>query len=969
MMKGKLMKSLFRGKGVPRTPGAPGGSLDGGAMEVEEEVGSRLRVHSEENHSNNSLDSPNSESPRSWPSTFTTPMSYIKDRKKRKASKFHIASPFEGEKGEDNVFGAEEHNLSQSIHSDSVSFVSFNDSPAGGEEEGDGAVATKIKSDNYQVHFQQLKLQIEVQQKMISDYEASKVGYDQKVTDMTTELARRDQEAKVMKEELHGKKRLEILIQDLREKLQHLESENRNLQQRVNESSPLTDHQKELLLQNRMKSCSAPPSIMAGSLEGGSGGVLADSGEELSNEWEVKSSGGSSVHSEVSVACLQDKLVQMEENNYSTHEELQATLQELTDLQHQLEELQSENRTLGDEKALLYESLCQQTEKLEACRSQLESTRQLLLQKEDHDRMGQSEREKKLMEVLKSAQDERDRLDVKSNELNATVEELRTSSENNGREMSLCQERMAFLERTLHTIRKEKEHAERELNDLKNDLSCKNMELARLQTLNENFKTKLEELEAARDAVDKTEIEAKLDELRREKDGLETILSETSQQRDKAEFEAGKLKDASLTMKQELEFAIQEKLEKISQLETKVTKMNEEKTKIILELQDLQNSVTELEVKCQHHLTDKRELRASLSEIQKNNTDLQSIFQSKMTELESQLTTEKTRRMSDAEEWKQFQADLLMTVRVANDFQTEAQTNLEQISTETAELKEKVKLLENENDRLKVSAANSRAAATITRTPPHTLSATQSQVSEGLNNLRTKYSRSQSADSKATVKGLIDSIETAAKARTASYTRSSSTPTLVPTLSPIAENPKPVFTSCSPAQSTENNSVDSASPYKVDQPDTVDNAPSPVSILSNKTSARQTRMFDSFNATNGSDPLAALVKNGGSKRNALLKWCQSKTAGYVDVDITNFSSSWNDGMAFCAMLHTYMPEKIPYGSLKANEKRRNFTIAFEAAEAVGIFNCLNLTEMVSIERPDWQQIMTYVTNIYKHFET
>ena len=212
---------------------------------------------------------------------------------------------------------------------------------------------------------------------------------------------------------------------------------------------------------------------------------------------------------------------------------------------------------------------------------------------------------------------------MKSNELNAIVEELRTNSDNNTREMSLCQERMAFLERTLHTIRKEKEHAERELNDLKNDLSCKNMELARLQTLNENFKTKLEELEAARDAVDKTEIEAKLDELRREKDGLETALSETSQQRDKAEFEAGKMKDATSTMKQELEFSIQEKLEKISQIETKVTKMNEEKSKILIELQDLQNSVTELEVKCQHHLTDKRELRASLSEIQKNNSDLQ----------------------------------------------------------------------------------------------------------------------------------------------------------------------------------------------------------------------------------------------------------------------------------------------------------------------------------------------------------
>ena len=69
-----------------------------------------------------------------------------------------------------------------------------------------------------------------------------------------------------------------------------------------------------------------------------------------------------------------------------------------------------------------------------------------------------------------------------------------------------------------------------------------------------------------------------------------------------------------------------------------------------------------------------------------------------MGELESQLSTEKTRRMSDAEEWKQFQADLLMTVRVANDFQTEAQQNLEQKSSETEELTERIRMLENENE-------------------------------------------------------------------------------------------------------------------------------------------------------------------------------------------------------------------------------------------------------------------------------
>ena len=233
-----------------------------------------------------------------------------------------------------------------------------------------------------------------------------------------------------------------------------------------------------------------------------------------------------------------------------------------------------------------------------------------------------------------------------------------------------------------------------------------------------------------------------------------------------------------------------------------------------------------------------------------------------------------------------------------------------------------------------------------------------------MNNLRTKYLSLQQQDNKATVKGLIDSIESAAKAKTASYSRSSSTPAM-PTLSPISENPaKPVFAPSSPTPNRDPAVAGVSSPL-------LSEAESPVSILSLKSAPRPIRVFDSPSSTLGlaADPLASLVKNGGSKRNALLKWCQSKTGGYVDVDITNFSSSWNDGMAFCALMHTYIPDKIPYSTLKACEKRRNFTIAFNAAECVGIPTMLNLTEMVSIERPDWQQIMTYVTNIYKHFET
>ncbi|KAL3272110.1 hypothetical protein HHI36_022572, partial [Cryptolaemus montrouzieri] len=117
------------------------------------------------------------------------------------------------------------------------------------------------------------------------------------------------------------------------------------------------------------------------------------------------------------------------------------------------------------------------------------------------------------------------------------------------------------------------------------------------------------------------------------------------------------------------------------------------------------------------------------------------------------------------------------------------------------------------------------------------------------------------------------------------------------------------------------------------------------------------------------DPLNGLIKNGGSKRNALLKWCQNKTVGYQNIDITNFSSSWNDGLALCALLHTYLPDRIPYDTLNAQEKRRNFSLAFAAAESVGITTTLNINDMVQLERPDWQQVMSYVTAIYIHFET
>ena len=73
-----------------------------------------------------------------------------------------------------------------------------------------------------------------------------------------------------------------------------------------------------------------------GSCDGvGTGLCVSDLEHDLGvrDQWDRQSNKSSDAMSEVSVACLQDRIYQMEESHYSTNEELQATLQELADLQ------------------------------------------------------------------------------------------------------------------------------------------------------------------------------------------------------------------------------------------------------------------------------------------------------------------------------------------------------------------------------------------------------------------------------------------------------------------------------------------------------------------------------------------------------------------------------------------------------------------------------------------------------------
>lgn len=47
------------------------------------------------------------------------------------------------------------------------------------------------------------------------------------------------------------------------------------------------------------------------------------------------------------------------------------------------------------------------------------------------------------------------------------------------------------------------------------------------------------------------------------------------------------------------------------------------------------------------------------------------------------------------------------------------------------------------------------------------------------------------------------------------------------------------------------------------------------------------------------------------------------------VNITNFSGSFSTGLAFCALIHKFNPDKFDYNSLSAENREHNFKLAFE----------------------------------------
>ncbi|KAK4944512.1 alpha-actinin [Elasticomyces elasticus] len=114
--------------------------------------------------------------------------------------------------------------------------------------------------------------------------------------------------------------------------------------------------------------------------------------------------------------------------------------------------------------------------------------------------------------------------------------------------------------------------------------------------------------------------------------------------------------------------------------------------------------------------------------------------------------------------------------------------------------------------------------------------------------------------------------------------------------------------------------------------------------------------------------ISDISEEGMTAKEGLLLWCQRKTACYEGVEVRDFSTSWNDGLAFCALLDIHRPDLIDFDTLDKSDHKGNMQLAFDiASKEIGIPDLLDVEDVADVPRPDERSLMTYIAYWFHAF--
>ncbi|XP_037942380.1 EH domain-binding protein 1-like isoform X2 [Teleopsis dalmanni] len=121
------------------------------------------------------------------------------------------------------------------------------------------------------------------------------------------------------------------------------------------------------------------------------------------------------------------------------------------------------------------------------------------------------------------------------------------------------------------------------------------------------------------------------------------------------------------------------------------------------------------------------------------------------------------------------------------------------------------------------------------------------------------------------------------------------------------------------------------------------------------------------NSSSTTKPVERIILKENTPGQDLLEWCKEVTKDTPNVKVTNLTTSWRNGMAFCAIIHHFEPELIDMSKLSAHDVVGNCRTAFDAAEALGIPRVIEPRDMSLLAVPDKLAVMTYLHQLRAHF--
>ncbi len=96
----------------------------------------------------------------------------------------------------------------------------------------------------------------------------------------------------------------------------------------------------------------------------------------------------------------------------------------------------------------------------------------------------------------------------------------------------------------------------------------------------------------------------------------------------------------------------------------------------------------------------------------------------------------------------------------------------------------------------------------------------------------------------------------------------------------------------------------------------------------------------------------------------------AKDGSYQEVEVTNFTTSFKNGLALCALIHRHRPDLLNYDALPKDDPHACTRTAFQIAEEhLGIPQLLDVEDLCDRPKPDERSVMTYVAQYFHAFSS